>query len=376
MTMMRVRIEPAAAHTGNEHEYNLSAWFVTLTEGSRTRYCATTTCRENALMPALLSNNSISRLAVSINSNDLEISVSAGDGAKFPALSGSDWFPLTLIKASGATEILKATARNGDVITVVRAQDGTTSQAFTAGDRAELRLTAGVMNGKLDTSGGTVTGPLTLTADFTTWRPADPATGAIFFGSTNTKYLFYDGANYALAGGGLTVNGQTAWTSGNFNPASYLPLAGGNLTGQLGIYNTSPTMMFYDTDWGPRQLHCNGGLIGFLTSGGGWGCYSNNDGSFIASGNIGAYSDRKHKIKISTIKRGLEIVEGMRGVRYVDKRNGSHRVGVIAQEMQGVLPEVVGESPDGLYVDYGNLAAPLIEAVKELSARIRKLEGQ
>lgn len=319
-------------------------------------------------MPAILRNNASSRLAVSINSNELEISVSAGDGAKFPALSGSDWFPLTLIKANGATEILKATARNGDVITVVRAQDGTTSQAFTAGDRVELRLTAGVVNSKMETAGGVMTGPLTLTADMTTYRPGAPTTGAVFLGNSGSSYIFYDGATYSLGGAGAI------WSASNFNPASYLPLTGGNLTGQLGIYNTSPTMMFYDTDWGPRQLHCNSGLIGFLTSAGGWGCYSQDDGTFIASGNIGAYSDRKHKKDIETIGDGLSIVEGLRGVRYTRKRDGVKCVGLIAQEAQEVLPEVVGESVDGLYVDYGNVVGPLVEAVKQLSARVRQLE--
>lgn len=321
-------------------------------------------------MPAILSNNSTSRLAVSINSTELQISVVAGDGVKFPALSGADWFPLTLIKQSGSVEILKATARNGDVITVERAQDGSTSQAFTAGDRVELRLTAGVMNGKMETTGGVMTGPLTLTADLTTYRPGAPTTGAVFLGNSGSSYIFFDGASYSLGGAG------TIWSSSNFNPANYLPLGGGNLTGQLGIYNASPTMMFYDTDWGPRQLHCNSGLIGFLTSAGGWGMYSDNSGNLIATANIGAYSDRKHKKQISTIKGGLDLVESLRGVRYTDKRSGLRRVGVIAQEVQTVLPEVVGESPDGLYVDYGNMTAPLIEAVKELSARIRKLEGQ
>lgn len=325
-------------------------------------------------MPALLLNNASSRLAASINTTTLEIAVSAGDGAKFPTPGANEWFPLTFVRSDGAVEIVAATDRNGDVITVIRAQETTAPLAFSAGDRVEMRVTAEILNGKLDKEGGVMTGPLTLKSDMTLYRPAAPATGAIFFGDSGSKYLFYDGANYALAGGGLTVNGQTAWTSGNFNPASYMPVAGGNFTGAIGVYTTAPQITLYDTDWGPRYLHCNGGLIGFLTSGGGWGCYSDNAGTFIASGNIGAYSDRKHKKKISTIKGGLELVEGLRGVRYIDKRTGARRVGVIAQEVRQVLPEVVGEGVDGLHVDYGNIVGPLIEAVKELSARVQKLE--
>lgn len=321
-------------------------------------------------MPAILKNNAVSRLAASITIDDLQLSVSAGDGSKFPALTAGQWFPLTLMRANGSLEVVRATARNGDLLTIVRGQETTAPLAFTAGDRVEMRITADLMNGKLDKEGGVVTGALTLTADLTTYRPGAPTTGAVFLGNSGSSYIFFDGASYSLGGAG------TIWSTGNFNPANYLPLAGGNLTGQLGIYNTSPQITLYDTDWGPRYLHCNGGLIGFLTSGGGWGCYSDNAGTFIASGNIGAYSDRKHKKKISTIKGGLGLVESLRGVRYTDKRTGEARVGVIAQEVRDVLPEVVGESPDGLYVDYGNIAGPLIEAVKELSAKVRKLEGK
>jgi hypothetical protein len=323
---------------------------------------------EGVFMPALLLNNAVSRLAGSLTIDDLQLSVSAGDGAKFPTPGANEWFPLTLVRADGSLEILCATDRNGDVITVLRAQETTAPLAFSAGDRVELRATAEILNGKLDKEGGVMTGPLTLAADLTTYRPAAPTTGAVFLGNSGSSYLFFDGTNYSLGGAG------TIWSTSNFNPASYMPLTGANFTGNFGVYNTSPTVMFYDTDWGPRQLHCNGGLIGFLTSGGGWGCYSNNDGSFIASGNIGAYSDRKHKKQIRAIQGGLALVENLRGVRYIDRRTGDARVGVIAQEVRKVLPEVVGESPDGLYVDYGNIVAALIPAIQELSARLKQLE--
>ena len=168
----------------------------------------------------------------------------------------------------------------------------------------------------------------------------------------------------------------TLWSSYNFNPGAYMPLGGGTFSGNFTIQNTAPQINFYDVDWGWRYIHCNGGLIGFLNNGSGWACYSDNDGNFVASGNVGAYSDRKHKKQIRKIKGGLALVESLRGVRYVDKRTGADRIGVIAQEVQKHLPEVVGKGVDGLHVDYGNLVAPLIEAVKELSGRVRKLEAR
>lgn len=328
---------------------------------------------EGAEMP-LLANNAASKLAASISATDTSISLQAGTGTMFPAPATGDWFPLTMISPAGTYEIVRCTSRNGDVLEILRAQEGTSAKSFNAGDRAELRLTAAVINEKFDKAGGTITGSVTLTADMTTYRPASPGTGVLFLGNSGSKYLFFDGTNYTMPGGQLYVNGSQVWHTGNFNPAAYMPLTGANFSGNFGIYNTSPTVMFYDTDWGPRQLHCNGGLIGFLNSGGGWAVYSDNSGNLIASANVAAYSDRKHKTDIRPVENALALVERLRGVRYTDVRTKAKRLGVIAQEIQEVLPEVVGEGPDGLHVDYGNIVGALIPAIQELAAEVRMLK--
>jgi len=97
-------------------------------------------------MAVLLKNNAVSRLASSLTAGATTLSITAGEGARFPAPSGGDWFPITVIKASGALEVMRCTARSGDVLTVTRAQEGTAAQAFSAGDRVELRLTKAVID--------------------------------------------------------------------------------------------------------------------------------------------------------------------------------------------------------------------------------------
>lgn len=92
-------------------------------------------------MTVLFTNNATSMLASSVTTGATTLSVTAGEGGKFPSPSGGSWFPLTLIKPTGALEILRCTGRSIDVLTVVRAQEGTVAQAFSAGDRVELRLT-------------------------------------------------------------------------------------------------------------------------------------------------------------------------------------------------------------------------------------------
>lgn len=98
-------------------------------------------------MTVLLSNNARSLLAASISSTDTQLRVRVGHGDRYPKPSAvGDWFPLTLEDASGNIEILKATARQGDLITVVRGAEGTQPRAFTAGDAVELRPTAGALS--------------------------------------------------------------------------------------------------------------------------------------------------------------------------------------------------------------------------------------
>lgn len=92
-------------------------------------------------MTIKLANNATSRLAVSISSSDTQFSVSPGEGSRFPSLSPGDWFPLTLVKSNGELEIVKCTARSGDIFTVERAQEGTAAKNFDVNDRAELRIT-------------------------------------------------------------------------------------------------------------------------------------------------------------------------------------------------------------------------------------------
>jgi len=92
-------------------------------------------------------------------------------------------------------------------------------------------------------------------------------------------------------------------------------------------------------------------------------------------GNITAYSDLRLKNNIKTINGGLDKVLAMRGVSF--DMNGISNIGVVAQEIQQILPELVLENSDGmLSVSYGNIVAVLIEAVKELNKEIQELKSK
>ena len=95
-------------------------------------------------------------------------------------------------------------------------------------------------------------------------------------------------------------------------------------------------------------------------------------GDFTADGDVTAYSDARLKTNIRTIDNALDKVTKMRGV-YFDK-NGIAKTGVIAQEIEEILPEVVNSDEEYKSVAYGNIVGILIEAIKELQAKITELE--
>jgi hypothetical protein len=85
------------------------------------------------------------------------------------------------------------------------------------------------------------------------------------------------------------------------------------------------------------------------------------------------YSSRRWKTNIHTLHGALQKVEQLRGVTYDLKANGKHEVGVIAEEVGAVVPEVVTwekNGTDAQGVDYSRLTALLIEATKEQQALI------
>ena len=99
----------------------------------------------------------------------------------------------------------------------------------------------------------------------------------------------------------------------------------------------------------------------------------NSSGDLTATGNVTAYSDERLKTNIHTVEDALNMVCDMRGVFF--EKDGQPSVGVIAQEMQKSLPEVVHDDGEYLSVAYGNIVGVLIEAIKELKYEVEELRN-
>jgi hypothetical protein len=97
-------------------------------------------------MTQIFNNNATTTLSASLASGTTSMSV--GSSGSFTAPTGEDFLMVTLIRASdSAIEVIKVTNITGTTWTIVRAQEGTTALDFIAGDKVELRVTAGFLQG-------------------------------------------------------------------------------------------------------------------------------------------------------------------------------------------------------------------------------------
>lgn len=177
-------------------------------------------------------------------------------------------------------------------------------------------------------------------------------------GNTTTQNLTVNGT-LSLGGGGLTTSAVSEGSNLYFTTARVTTPARAALSGGTGItYNSSTGAIVCDINT-PGEV--------------GLGNLSNNgnslSGAFTATGNITAFSDERLKDNVETIEGALDKVSQMRGVMY--DKDGERGTGVIAQEMQQVMPEVVHDG-EYLSVAYGNIVGVLIEAVKELKEELNK----
>jgi hypothetical protein len=188
-----------------------------------------------------------------------------------------------------------------------------------------------------------------------------PATGS----SNNGKFLMA-GASAGMLSWGTPIGGVTS------------------VNGQTGAVTLSATDIGLSTT---SNVQYNNGRFNSLGVG---TAASGTAGEIRATNNITAYysSDRRLKENISNITEALSKVNRLNGVEfdwtqdYLDKHGGEdeyfnrkHDVGLIAQEVVAVLPEVVATREDGtLAVKYDRVVALLVEAVKELSAEVRELK--
>lgn len=101
------------------------------------------------------------------------------------------------------------------------------------------------------------------------------------------------------------------------------------------------------------------------------------NGHLTSQDEVTAFSDRALKSEIKVIDKAIDKVKKITGYTYKMLGADRRQAGVIAQEVKEVLPEVVVENDCGyLSVAYGNISALLVQAIKEMDDRLRKVEDR
>ena len=98
-------------------------------------------------------------------------------------------------------------------------------------------------------------------------------------------------------------------------------------------------------------------------------------GNILATGNITAYSDERLKTNVQELDNTLSAIQNIRGVSYTRSDTKDNSIGVMAQDVETMFPELISESNDGMKsVNYNGLVGVLFSAVKELSATVKQLK--
>jgi hypothetical protein len=213
--------------------------------------------------------------------------------------------------------------------------------------------------------------------------------------------------NIYVTDGVITSMGTRTLTASDIGAAasshthSYLPLSGGSMTGLLAGRTTVGSDVNTNNDTGSFSIRgnsSNAASVSFHRAGayavnmglgtdnvfriGGWSAAANRlqmdmSGNLTMAGDVTAYSDERLKSDIHTIPNALEKLTSLRGVNYI--KDGKESTGVIAQEVEKVLPQVVHTAEDEMgtkSVAYGNMIGLLIEAIKEQQAQINELKNK
>jgi hypothetical protein len=293
---------------------------------------------------------------------------------------------VTNLNAQYLNGLLSATANTANTI-VSRDASGN----FSAGTITATSFSGSLANTlTLNTSGTGLSGSTTFNnsgaATFTVTSNATSANTGSAIVARDASGNFSAGTITASLTGNVT--GNVSGTAANISNAGTVTLAtaieSNSITITQPTYTTDQPVKLLNFDWYGNTWSL-GNIRSGATPSNGFGVYSSGTerarfttSGLTVGGTVTANSDIKLKANIKTISDALNKVLSLRGVEYdrVDMNN-EHQIGVIAQEIESVIPEVVVENSNGIKsVAYGNITAVLIEAIKEQQQTINMLRNE
>lgn len=390
-------------------------------------------------MATLIENNAATTLTGP--AADDATSINLTDGSDFPQPGGDDHFYATLEDNSGNREIVKVTSRSGNTATVVRAQDDTSAAAWAAGTKFELRMNKKALDERYFVHGSTEINQQTfnVTGDtgnctygfgiapthFLATKTVNIGTDATYGSTTvNIGEAFYTGSGWGncdinlygdvdstlLSSSGFKIHSVADKDTNVYitNPSD-AQIANLEIRGDSGKQGTGRLYLGQNPLYGCGMVYFGDNSPTISTNMGGtgsqdrltffrrsndvdyWLFRSNNPqgNNMDFRGNITAYaSDERLKTNITPITNPLEKLQQVRGVEYdwrddVEEKgfipSMPHETGVIAQEVQQVVPDAVVPAPfdsEYLTVDHVKLIPLLIESIKELKEEVDSLKAK
>jgi len=203
--------------------------------------------------------------------------------------------------------------------------------------------------------------------------------GTLTVTSSNTTVI-----NVSSSSSTLTINPQTSGVSaGSYGSATAIPIVTVDNYGRVTSLSTSSITAgatitddttTSSTHYPVLAIATSGALLVANTSSTKL-TYVPSTGILSAT-QFNATSDKKLKKNIKTIENALDTVQQLRGVTYTWKENDADSMGLIAQEVEKVLPELVNQTENGKSIAYPNMIGLLIQAIKEQQEQIDELKAK
>ena len=294
-----------------------------------------------------LAQNDHARVYLFLNSTNQTVTISQGSGSNVDIVASTG----AIVLADGAGS--GAAVKNLSI--TAAAFEGFTGVAADLNYAKDLRAT-GVTTTEFDILDD-------LTASTAELNLLDGVPGTL----TTTEIGYLDGVSSAIQtqlDGKLSLSGGTVTGQVKFNDNVHLDFGTGN---DAEIYHNGSNL-YFDMNADDDIIFRDGNSSNATRF-----TFDTSSGNFTATGNITAYSDAALKSDITTIDNALEKVSNMRGVFF--NKDGERGTGVVAQEVQKVIPEAVFEGGEYLSVAYGNLVGVLVEAIKDLKTQVEELKN-